>query len=107
MNRRVKIVEGAQSRGDGRTKSKNTAINRTSEQGDIPSVIDDDVGMPARRRAARMSDAILRQVPLDGFLQNLVRPPPHPRFHVVKLTKFIAIQIGMSNGGMPFSPQMS
>ena len=35
VDRCVEVVEGAQSRGDSRAKSKDPAINRTPEQGNI------------------------------------------------------------------------
>ena len=77
----VEVVEGAESRGDCGAKPKDAAINRTPEQGNIPSVIDEDVGMSPRCGTARMRRTIFRQVPPDGPLQNVIRPPSHRRFH--------------------------
>jgi len=77
----IEVVERAERRGDRGAKSKNAAINRTAEQGNIPSVIDEDVGMSPRCGTARMRGTIFRQVPPDGPLQNVIRPPSYRRFH--------------------------
>jgi hypothetical protein len=75
MDRCVKVVEGTQSRGDGGAKPKDAAIDRTPEQGNIPSVIDEDVGMSPRCGTARMRRTIFPQVRANCPLHTVVRPP--------------------------------
>jgi len=81
MDSCVEVVEGAESRGDCRAEPKDATINGTAEQRNIPSVIDEDVGMLPRRGTARMRSTIFCQVPPDGPLQNVIRPPFRRRFH--------------------------
>ena len=81
MGRCIEVVESAQSRGDCGAKPKDTAINRTAEQGNIPSVINEDVGTSPCRGAARMRRTIFFQVPPDSLLQNVIRLPSRRRFH--------------------------